>query len=77
MRRERQCRICERLYTKKLNHVKKYHTINAYTKFQAKHLNTELSMCHICKIAFDENPMTHVKVKHGGPALKELAKTLE
>jgi len=33
--------------------------------------------CVIYAIAFDENPMTRVKVKHGGPALKELAKTLE
>ena len=26
---------------------------------------------------FDEDPMTHIRLKHGGPALKELAKTLE
>jgi hypothetical protein len=77
MGRERQCSIekCKRLYTKKLEHVKKYHTIDAYTKFQAKYLSPE--MCHRCKSLFDGDPITHIKFKHREPALKELAKTLE
>jgi DNA-binding XRE family transcriptional regulator len=75
--RERQCHICKNLYTAKLNHVKKYHTKDAYIQFEKAHLNPELSMCHKCKRLFDGDSLTHIALKHRGPALKELAKTLE
>lgn len=75
--RERQCHICKRLYTVKLNHVKQYHTKYAYIQYEKAHLSPDLSMCHRCKSLFDGDSLTHIALKHKGPALKELAKTLE
>jgi hypothetical protein len=73
--RERQCHICKRLYTAKLNHVKKYHRKDAYTEFKKAHLSPEL--CHVCKSAFEGDSLNHIALRHRERAFEELARTLE
>ena len=61
---ERECRLCHRSYTRKLNHIKQYNKKHAYDEFVRKHLSSDPSMCYICKAIFNGDSSNHVALRH-------------
>ena len=74
---EKICGLCGKQYTRKIEHIKKSHRLQAYNQFRSLYIDEINKACQICH---NIKPLSgkielHILQKHLGRAAKEFAQT--